>query len=208
MGLREYRKKRRFDVTPERSGEHTPSNKPASNLIYVVQKHKARQLHYDFRLAWGGVLRSWAIPKGPSLDPSVKRLAVETEDHPFDYSSFEGVIPEGQYGGGTVMVWDRGTWTPDDPEVDSALRRGELKFTLHGKKLKGSWLLIRTRGYAQSPAQRTWLLIKHRDSYASTKEVTEEEPPSVLSHRLLADITKDLGDRKLRRRTTSAKRRP
>lgn len=178
-------------MTPEPSGEHTPSNKPASGPIYVVQKHKASQPHYDFRLEWGGVLRSWAIPKGPSLNPSVKRLAVETEDHPLDYSSFEGVIPEGEYDAGTVMVWDKGTWVPDEPNVDSALRRGELKFTLHGKKLKGSWVLIRTRRYARSPAQRAWLLIKHGDAYASPKEITEEEPSSVLSHRLLADIAQD-----------------
>lgn len=137
-----------------------------STLIYVVQKHRARQLHYDFRLEWGGVLLSWAVPKGPSLDPTVKRLAVQTEDHPLDYAGFEGIIPEGGYGAGKVMVWDRGTWAPDDPDVDSALRRGELKFTLYGQKLKGSWVLVRTRGYGTSSAQPSWLLIKRQDQYA------------------------------------------
>ena len=147
-------------------------------MIYVVQKHLARRLHYDFRLEWEGVLLSWAVPKGPSLDPSVKRLAMRTEDHPIEYASFEGEIPEGQYGAGTVTVWDEGTWTPDDPDVNASLRKGELKFRLRGEKLKGSWVLVRIRGYEKDPARSTWLLIKHRDRYAATKGVNRYVPTS------------------------------
>src|SRR5271168_557689 len=135
--LSEYRRKRDFKVTPEPSGK--PASASKKKLAYVVQKHQASHLHYDFRLEWNGVLLSWAVPKGPSLDPSVKRLAMAVEDHPVEYGRFEGIIPEGEYGGGTVMVWDRGTWEPDDPDVDASLKKGDLKFTLHGKKLRGSW---------------------------------------------------------------------
>lgn len=189
--LRKYRSKRNFDVTSEPSGgDHTRvSSKKA--LAYVIQKHQASHLHYDFRLEWNGVLVSWAIPKGPSLDPSVKRLAAAVEDHPLEYGSFEGVIPEGEYGGGTVMVWDQGTWTPEDPDVDAALRKGELKFTLHGKKLKGSWVLIRTKGGFGGSRKPQWLLIKHRDRYASTEDVLAGKPRSASSNRLLADIARD-----------------
>ncbi len=117
----------------------------------MIHKHQASHLHYDLRLEWRGVLLSWAVPKGPSLDPATKRMAVQVEDHPLEYGDFEGVIPAGEYGGGTVMLWDRGTWTPEDPDVDAALKKGELKFTLHGKKLRGSWVLVRTRlGYGRS----------------------------------------------------------
>ena len=126
-------------------------------------------------------------PKGPSLDPAVKRLAVAVEDHPLEYASFEGVVPEGEYGGGTVMVWDRGTWTPEGPDVDAALRKGELKFTLHGQKLKGSWVLVRTRS-APGGGRAGWLLIKHRDAAASTEDVTLTAPRSAVSGRLLAEI--------------------
>src|SRR6202790_3828820 len=120
-----------------------------------------------------GALFSWAVPKGPSLDPSVKRLAMKVEDHPIEYATFEGVIPKGEYGGGTVMVWDRGTWQPEVEDVDVALRRGELKFTLFGEKLSGSWVLVRTRGYG-SGSDRSWLLIKHRDADASKEDTTIE----------------------------------
>ena len=133
------------------------------------------------------MLLSWAVPKGPSLDPSVKRLAARVEDHPVEYGGFEGTIPEGEYGGGTVMLWDRGTWTPEVPDVDEALRKGELKFTLNGKKLKGSWVLVRTKGFGGSKKE-SWLLIKHRDRYASTEDVLEKKPKSVLSNRLLDEI--------------------
>ena len=159
----------------------------------MIQKHRASQLHYDFRLEWRGVLLSWAVPKGPSLDPSVKRLATHVEDHPVEYGGFEGVIPEGEYGGGTVMLWDRGTWTPEVPDVDAALEKGDLKFTLSGKKLRGSWVLVRTKlGYGGS-AKPQWLLIKHRDRYASTEDILAEKPRSVLTNRLLAEIARDEG---------------
>ena len=191
MSLDTYRKKRRFDVTPEPSGEKKRKGGPA--LAFVVQKHRATQLHYDFRLEWNGVLLSWAVPKGPSLDPSVKRLATQVEDHPIDYAGFEGVIPEGEYGGGTVMLWDNGTWEPESDDPGTALAKGDLKFTLHGKKLKGSWVLVRTRGFGKNPTHPSWLLIKHRDEKASTEDVTAKAPYSVATHRLLADIARDEG---------------
>src|SRR5580692_9671001 len=145
MSLDKYKEKRNFQVSPEPSGNSHASASSKRNLLYVIQKHRASQLHYDFRLEFKGLLLSWAVPKGPSLDPSVKRLAMQVEDHPIEYGDFEGVIPEGEYGGGTVMVWDQGTWSPESPDVDAALAKGDLKFTLHGKKLKGSWVLVRTR---------------------------------------------------------------
>ena len=187
--LKEYRAKRDFDVTPEPKGSRRAA--PKDGLLYIIQKHQARNLHYDFRLEWRGVLLSWAIPKGPSLDPSVKRLASPTEDHPIEYGGFEGVIPEGEYGGGTVMLWDRGAWTPEDPDVDAALRKGELKFALHGKKLRGSWVLVRTKTGFGGSKKPGWLLIKHRDRFASAKDVTAEQPRSVVSRRLLAAIARD-----------------
>lgn len=193
MSLTEYQRKRRFGVTPEPSGGKKAARKRGPGLAYVIQKHRATQLHYDFRLEWEGVLISWAVPKGPSLDPSVKRLATRVEDHPLDYGGFEGVIPEGEYGGGTVMLWDKGTWVPDQEDTGGALEKGELKFTLRGKKLKGSWVLVRTRGFGKNPTRPSWLLIKHRDRYASTKDVTASEPYSVASHRLLAEIAKEGG---------------
>ncbi|MBI3767657.1 MAG: DNA ligase [Deltaproteobacteria bacterium] len=189
MGLSEYQRKRRFAVTPEPAGKRA-GRRRKKTLAFVVQKHRASQLHYDFRLEWNGVLLSWAVPKGPSLDPSVKRLAMQVEDHPLEYAAFEGIIPAGEYGGGTVMVWDRGTWTPESPDVDAALRTGELKFTLDGEKLSGSWILVRTRGYSSrgGAGRSTWLLIKHRDEAASRKDVAETAPRSVVSRRLLAEI--------------------
>jgi bifunctional non-homologous end joining protein LigD len=192
MPLDEYRKKRRFEVTLEPSGERPARRPKGKRLRYVVQKHRASHLHYDFRLEWNGVLLSWAIPKGPSLDPSTKRLALRTEDHPLDYADFEGPIPEGEYGGGTVMVWDTGTWSAEVSDVDEALKKGELKFTLNGKKLKGSWVLVRTRGFGRSGGE-SWLLIKHRDKFASKRDITLEQPRSVLSNRTLAEIARDLG---------------
>jgi bifunctional non-homologous end joining protein LigD len=181
--LTEYKKKRKFDKTPEPG----PTKKRTkTGRIFVVQKHRATQLHYDFRLEADGVLKSWAVPKGPSLDPTVKRLAMQVEDHPVDYAKFEGVIPEGEYGGGTVMVWDYGTYNPETDDVSTALRKGELKFELDGQKLKGSWVLVRTR-------DRQWLLIKHRDYYTTEEEVTELAPASILTRRTLAEIAEDEG---------------
>jgi bifunctional non-homologous end joining protein LigD len=189
MGLTEYRRRRRFGVTPEPAGGDTRKARPRA-LAFVVQKHRATRLHYDFRLEWNGVLLSWAVPKGPSLDPSVKRLAMQVEDHPLEYAKFEGIIPEGEYGGGTVMIWDQGTWIAETPDVDAGLRKGELKFALKGKKLAGSWVLVRTRGKygSQSGGKATWLLIKHRDAAARAADIAEEAPRSVVSRRLLAEI--------------------
>jgi len=190
--LKKYRSKRDFAVTGEPEGADRLRPSPARKLLYVIQKHQASRLHYDFRLEWRGVLLSWAVPKGPSLDPAVKRLAARVEDHPVEYGDFEGVIPEREYGGGTVMLWDQGTWTPEVPDVDEALSKGELKFSLQGKKLKGSWVLVRTRGYGGS-TKESWLLIKHRDRYASPADVLEQKPRSVASNRLLAAIARDSG---------------
>jgi len=192
MSLDPYRQKRNFQLSPEPRGRERGAAALKPRLQFVVQKHRATQLHYDFRLEFRGVLLSWAVPKGPSLDPSVKRLAMQVEDHPLEYGGFEGVIPEGEYGGGTVMVWDRGDWVPEVADVERALEKGDLKFALHGKKLRGSWVLVRTRGYGGSEG-RSWLLIKHRDQYASTTDIVVEKPRSVISRRLLAQIARDEG---------------
>ena len=182
--LAEYNRKRRFDVTPEPAGKMGRARKEA--LEFVIQKHRASRLHYDFRLEHDGVMLSWAVPKGPSLDPSNKRFAMQTEDHPIEYNQFEGVIPEGQYGGGTVMIWDRGSWEPEVEDVEQALAKGDLKFELHGKKLHGSWVLVRMR-------PRQWLLIKHRDKAASTIDITAAKPRSAVSRRTLASIARAAG---------------
>jgi len=187
--LKDYQGKRNFNVTSEPQGSTPPPARSRNGLRFVVQKHQASHLHYDFRLEWGGVLLSWAIPKGPSLDPAVKRLAARVEDHPLEYGDFEGVIPEGEYGGGTVMLWDQGAWTPDNLDVNAALHKGELRFSLAGKKLNGSWVLVRTKlGDSRKPQ---WLLIKHRDRFASSRDVEAEQPRSVSSGRLLAEIAQD-----------------
>jgi len=191
MKLDKYRKKRNFEVTPEPKGATSPPKGKGKPLVFVVQEHQASHLHFDFRLEWRGVLLSWAIPKGPSVDPSVKRLAVPTEDHPLEYAKFEGIIPPGEYGAGTVMVWDRGTWIPDDPDVDADLKEGELKFTLEGKKLKGSWVIIRARGgLLRSSEKPYWMLIKHRDAFASKEDITKSQPLSASSGRTLEQIAK------------------
>jgi bifunctional non-homologous end joining protein LigD len=182
--LAEYNRRRRFNVTPEPAGKIGAARKEA--LEFVVQKHRASRLHYDFRLEHNGVMLSWAVPKGPSLDPSNKRFAMQTEDHPIEYNQFEGVIPEGEYGGGTVMIWDRGTWEPEVEDVGRALAKGDLKFMLHGQKLRGSWVLVRMR-------ERQWLLIKHRDKFASTVDVTAAKPRSAVSRRTLAGIARSAG---------------
>ena len=191
MALKEYRRKRKFNVTAEPKGGPVRTRR-TKKLAYVIQKHRATALHYDFRLEWRGVMLSWAVPKGPSFDPAVKRMAMQVEDHPLEYNQFEGIIPEGQYGGGTVMIWDRGTWTPESPDVDAALAKGELKLALEGEKLHGSWVMVRTRPRG-AKARPAWLLIKHRDAWASTADVTEAAPRSVVSERLLIEIARDEG---------------
>ncbi len=175
MALEDYKKKRDFQKTPEPEPALGPARKKGDKLFFCVQKHLASHLHYDFRLEWNGVLLSWAVPKGPSLNTADKRLAMQTEDHPFDYGMFEGVIPEG-YGAGIVMLWDYGTWTPEVDDVDAALRKGDLKFTLDGYKLKGSWVIVKTK-YGGAP--NSWLLIKHRDEWSGPLDITEFAPLSV-----------------------------
>jgi bifunctional non-homologous end joining protein LigD len=188
MSLLEYKQKRHFNRTPE------PAGKEASNRghSYVIQKHRASHLHYDFRLELDGVLKSWAVPKGPCLDPSVKRLAMQVEDHPVEYGSFEGTIPQGEYGGGTVMLWDRGSWEPIG-DAREGYRSGKLKFILHGKKLQGGWMLVRTRRGADDD-HRQWLLFKERDDEARplTKgNVLDKAALSVASGRDLDEIAMD-----------------
>jgi len=197
MSLKEYRRKRDLTKSPEPAGRKAPPRK--KTLFFCVQKHLASHLHYDLRLEWNGVLMSWAVPKGPSLDSKIKRLAMQVEDHPRDYGTFEGVIPDG-YGAGIVMLWDSGTWSPEVDDVDAALKKGDLKFTLDGYKLKGSWVLVRTHGYArQSRARephevfeggngRSWLLIKHRDHWSGELDITEFAPDSVKTGGGFAEI--------------------
>ncbi len=160
MVLEKYKQKRNFTASPEPSGDvklaaERAKKEPRNGLFFCVQKHLASHLHYDFRLEYKGVLLSWAVPKGPSLDPKTRRLAMHVEDHPIEYGTFEGVIPSG-YGAGIVMLWDQGTWTPESDDVDAALKKGDLKFTLDGYKLKGSWVLVRT-GRALGQRRRTKL---------------------------------------------------
>jgi bifunctional non-homologous end joining protein LigD len=193
MALEEYKRKRDFTKTPEPPAK--VPKKTSRELFFCVQKHLASHLHYDFRLEHNGVLLSWAVPKGPSLDPKTKRLAMKVEDHPFDYGEFEGVIPEG-YGAGIVMLWDKGTWTSESDDVETALKKGDLKFTLNGYKLKGSWVLVRTsgrypganRGTSGADGARSWLLIKHRDEWAGDLDITEFAPKSVKSGGDFEDI--------------------
>jgi bifunctional non-homologous end joining protein LigD len=191
MVLEKYKQKRNFSATPEPAGDldvaaaRALKAKAADGLFFCVQKHLASHLHYDFRLEYDGVLLSWAVPKGPSLDPKTRRLAMHVEDHPIEYGTFEGVIPEG-YGAGIVMLWDRGTWTPEVADVGAALKKGDLKFSLDGFKLKGSWVLVRTGGRWGSRSGegdgRSWLLIKHRDEWAGDVDITEFAPLSVKSN--------------------------
>ena len=197
MALDEYRRKRDFQKSPEPPGKpERGAARKKKPLFFCVQKHLASHLHYDLRLEHEGVLLSWAVPKGPSLDPTIKRLAMHVEDHPVEYGSFEGVIPAG-YGAGIVMLWDRGTWTPEVDDVSKALAKGDLKFTLDGFKLKGSWVLVRTRGYGGNGGDgRSWLLIKHRDDWSGDLDIGEFAPLSVQSgqdfHEILADDNPDV----------------
>ena len=203
--LDEYRRKRDFTKSPEPKGKEQKARKPPKRptRFFCVQKHLASHLHYDFRLEFNGTLLSWAVPKGPSLDPKIKRLAMHVEDHPVEYGTFEGVIPEG-YGAGLVMLWDRGTWTPETDDVAAALAKGDLKFSLDGFKLKGSWVLVRTRGYTRRSESerrsgpyeppkdgRSWLLIKHRDEWSGDLDIGEFAPLSVKTERDFPEILAD-----------------
>jgi bifunctional non-homologous end joining protein LigD len=184
MPLHIYQKKRNFKKTPEPQGKLSRTYK--STHLYVIQKHDASHLHYDFRLELNGVLLSWAVPKGPSLDPAVKRLAMHVEDHPIKYGSFEGIIPQGEYGGGTVMLWDHGKWICEDKNPAAAYKKGVLSFSLEGKKLKGKWKLIRIKN-----DDKTWLLFKVKDEFSKTSnqyDVLIEEPNSITTNRSLEEI--------------------
>ncbi|HEX8693054.1 MAG TPA: DNA ligase D [Longimicrobium sp.] len=191
MGLAEYNRKRDFGRTAEpRGAEH----RSGDVLAFVIQKHAASHLHYDFRLELDGVLLSWAVPKGPSLDPSVRRLAVHVEDHPVEYGDFEGVIPRGEYGGGTVMLWDRGAWEPRGIDPRAGYRKGDLKFYLHGEKLRGAWHLVRSRRAGDDGGKEQWLLFKDKDEEARPESegvITEEEPLSVKTGRSMEEIAAD-----------------
>src|SRR3954449_7801795 len=192
--LERYRSMRDFHVTQEPSGAESRRAKSAAAdaLPFVIQKHAATRLHYDFRLGWDGVLKSWAVTKGPSYVPGDKRLAVQVEDHPMDYGGFEGIIPKGQYGGGTVMLWDRGTWEPH-VDVEEGLRKGSLKFAMHGEKLKGKWALIRMGGRAANESKPNWLLIKEHDEYERGPDdpcITEEAPDSASTGRTIDEIAR------------------
>jgi bifunctional non-homologous end joining protein LigD len=190
MELTEYRRKRNFSRTKEPSGKLPQRRRSVKRgaLRFVIQKHAASHLHYDFRLELDGVLKSWAVPKGPDLNPKTKRLAMHVEDHPIEYGEFEGIIPQGEYGGGTVMVWDRGTWEPrEDP--GQGYRDGKLKFVLKGEKLRGGWMLVRRVGRNAEDDARAWFLFKERDRFAdTTRSVTEWLPLSVATGRDLKDI--------------------
>ena len=188
--LAEYRQKRDFSRTDEPAGGRV---RASQKLAFVIQKHAASHLHYDLRLELDGVMKSWAVPKGPSLDPSVKRLAMQVEDHPIEYNSFEGTIPKGEYGGGTVMLWDRGTYSygganPDPLEgLRGGHKKGDFKFVLNGKRLQGSWVLVRTR--SDSSGKPQWLLIKHKDEFAvPDSDVTAEHVTSVTTGRTMEEI--------------------
>lgn len=186
--LDEYRRKRDFEVTPEPSGQRA---EPHAGLLYVIQKHAASHLHYDFRIELDGVLLSWAVPKGPSLDFSDKRLAMHVEDHPVEYGTFEGTIPKGEYGGGTVMLWDRGTWEPDHGDPREHLAQGHLKFYLHGERLRGRWMLVRTKGYGGKSSKESWLLFKEHDEEErphTEVDPTTEWTTSVLTGRTMEQI--------------------
>lgn len=191
--LAKYRKKRDFEKTAEPSGR--AKVRGAEYPRFVIQKHDATRLHYDLRLEHDGVFKSWAVTKGPSLNPKDKRLAVEVEDHPLDYGDFEGTIPKGEYGGGTVMLWDRGYWLPEgDENIDEALAKGELKFVLAGEKLKGGFVLVRMKGDRFGGKRNNWLLIKHKDEWADKDgEAVLAKDRSVASGRTMAQIAKGTG---------------
>lgn len=202
-GLRIYHAKRRFGVTPEPRGKLAKGSQGAKRgNAFVIQKHAARRLHYDLRLQLDGVMKSWAVTRGPSLVPGEKRLAVQVEDHPIEYNKFEGTIPQGEYGGGTVMVWDRGRWTPEgDPE--KGLAKGHLSFELKGEKLHGGWYLVRMRR-RPGESRDNWLLIKQQDGAARTakqRDILIERPLSVKTGRSMDEIAQ-------RKRKTKSKAKP
>jgi bifunctional non-homologous end joining protein LigD len=188
MALEEYKRKRDFQQTPE----PPPKVAKRNQRRFVVQKHRATRLHYDFRLEMDGVLKSWAVPKGPSLDPKDRRLAMQVEDHPVSYFDFEGIIPDGNYGAGTVMVWDMGTWEPLG-DASAMLKKGDLKFHLDGQKLKGEFALVHIKSRRPDSKGTEWLLIKHRDAYVQEGYNIEQYDDSVLTHRTLQEIAGDAG---------------
>lgn len=188
MALEEYKRKRDFKQTPEPPAKVERGERRR----FVVQKHRATRLHYDFRLEMEGVLKSWAVPKGPSLDPADKRLAMQVEDHPVSYFDFEGIIPSGNYGAGTVMVWDMGTWEPQGDAVER-LRKGDLKFRLNGKKLKGDFALVHMKSRRPGSKGTEWLLIKHRDAYVEEGYDIDKYDYSVLTKRTMDEIAGDQG---------------
>src|SRR4026209_846210 len=198
MGREEYKRKRRFNETPEPEGKV----KKASENTFVIQKHRATRLHYDFRLEMEGVLRSWAIPKGPSFNPSEKRLAVETEDHPMDYGGFEGVIPKGNYGAGKVIVWDNGTYEMVDPATpELGWEKKKLHFVLKGKKLKGEWVLVRG---SRNPNE--WIFFKVRDEFATAEgDTIENRPESILSGSRVEEIGEPGKKKPQRKRDTGSR---
>jgi bifunctional non-homologous end joining protein LigD len=194
--LSKYRSKRDFSKTAEPSGESAVT--PSARRRFVIQKHDASHLHYDLRLELDGVFKSWALPRGPSLDPKEKRLAVEVEDHPLEYGDFEGTIPEGEYGGGTVMLWDRGYGMPEgDKSPEEQLKSGNLKFRLDGQRLHGSWVLVRMKRDRSGGKRTNWLLIKHRDEFAreGSNDALSAEDRSVASGRTMAEIASGKGPR-------------
>ena len=189
MSLIRYKEKRNFKITSEPGGGKAKGN----SLVFVIQKHAASRLHYAFRLEMEGVLKSWAVPKGPSTDPATKRLAMMVEDHPYDYRNFEGMIPQGEYGGGTVIIWDEGTYEPiekiegkkaQEKHLLKHLKEGSVKIVMHGKKMKGEWALVHTK-----QSENSWLLIKHKDKYATDADITEKDK-SVVSGKTLEQIEK------------------
>ncbi len=189
--LDKYKKMRDFGDTPEPAGR---TRTLAKGPIFVIQKHQASHLHYDFRLEMEGVLKSWAVPKGPSYDPGVRRLAMMTEDHPYDYAAFEGVIPDGNYGAGNVIIWDQGTWEFIEPGDDpvAALKSGKLTFRMRGKKMFGEWALVKIRGKGSSDRGNEWLLLKHRDEFANEEiDVTKVAPRSVVSNRTIDEVSRE-----------------
>ena len=209
MSLKTYRAKRNFAITAEPAGKIKSIIKkivsPKKQLKFVVQKHNASHLHYDFRLEMQGVLKSWAVPKGPSLDPSIKRLAVEVEDHPLEYGNFEGIIPENQYGAGIVMLWDRGYWQAQEPGAVAGYKKGHIAIELFGEKLKGKWALVKIKSNKMAGTKNPWLLMKLQDKYAKVDyDILAKKPRSVISKRTTTQIGMDPKSKKYGKNKTSS----